>query len=362
MTVAIVGGGPAGAAVAITLARLGQHALVLEAAPAAQAKVGECLPPSSAPVLRQLGLDSALVADGHVQSHGNRSSWGSDDTVDQDFLFGVHGPGWHLSRQAFESLLARAAVENGAEWRYAATVTDVERRANSWDVSVVDGGGGRQVIEADFVVDASGRRSSVGRCLGARRVAYDRLVGAAALLEPRGAGLADTYALVEAVPNGWWYSALVAGGRLAVAYMTDADLPELRRARQADGWWQLLHETRLTRARACGYRLADTPRVLAASSARLTSIVGDGWLAVGDAAAAHDPLSSHGILSALGGGIYAGQAIAALLAGHADAGVAYVSLLQRAYTSYLEAQYDCYLAESRWPESAFWARRRPSAS
>jgi flavin-dependent dehydrogenase len=111
------------------------------------------------------------------------------------------------------------AVENGAEWRYAATVTDVARRTNGWAVSVVDAGVRRQVIDAEFVVDASGRRSTVGRCLGARRVAYDRLVGAAALLEPSGTGLVDTYALVEAMHSGWWYSALLAGRRLAVAYM-----------------------------------------------------------------------------------------------------------------------------------------------
>jgi flavin-dependent dehydrogenase len=350
--------------VAITLAGLGQPALVLEAAPAAQAKTGECLPPTSAAVLHQLGMGSAVDAECHLRSHGNRSSWGSDEPIDQDFLFGLHGPGWHLDRQAFEAHLARVAVERGAEWRYGTQVRHVRRRCPGWELSVLDSAGRPAVLEADFVVDATGRRASVGRRLGARRVGYDRLVGAAALLEPGQAGLTDTYTLVEAVPGGWWYSALLADGRLSVAFMSDADLPELRQARHPPGWWRLLDDTRLTRSRVRdhGYTLQTAPRVLAASSTRLSAILGDRWLAVGDAAAAHDPLASHGIVSALGSGIYAGRAIADMLAGCADASVAYLSLLQNAYASYLEAQQACYLGETRWIDSLFWARRRSSIS
>ena len=55
---------------------------------------------------------------------------------------------------------------------------------------------------------------------------------------------------------------------------------------------------------------AEGLRVVAADSSCLEVVEGDGWCAVGDAAAAYDPLSSQGITTALASGAWAGQAIA----------------------------------------------------
>ena len=60
-----------------------------------------------------------------------------------------------------------------------------------------------------------------------------------------------------------------------------------------------------------------------------------------DAAAAYDPLSSHGIGSAMGSGFYGGQAIADLLAGREEARWAYLDVMQNAYGAYLDLQRRC---------------------
>jgi flavin-dependent dehydrogenase len=210
-----------------------------------------------------------------------------------------------------------------------------------------------EVLQADFVADASGRTAHLARHLGAARVRYDRLVGACALLTSAAPDV-DTYTLVEAVPDGWWYSALLADGRLAVAFMTDGDLLD------RGAWRTLLAQTGATRARVGGhgYALDDRPRVVPAETSRLDTIAGEGWLALGDAAAAYDPLSSHGISSAMGSGFYAGNAIADLLAGHPEALPAYQAVMQNAYGAYLDLHARQYTAEGRWPEAPFWARRR----
>jgi flavin-dependent dehydrogenase len=98
--------------------------------------------------------------------------------------------------------------------------------------------------------------------------------------------------------------------------------------------------------------------VLPAETSRLDAIAGDGWLALGDAAAAYDPLSSHGIGSAMGSGFYGGNAIADLLAGRPEARLAYLDLMQTAYGACLDLQKRHYAAEGRWPEAPFWSRRR----
>lgn len=357
--VAIVGGGPAGAVVGMTLAREGVRAVVFEAAPAPQSKIGECLPPASAPLLNRLGLTAHMLDDPHLRSHGTRSVWGSNRAYERNFLMSVYGAGWHLDRCSFEHMLARVAMESGAQWHYASRVSGVHWVHDRWELTIKKDDQAC-VHAADFLVDATGRRATVARRLGARRVSYDRLVGVAAVLAPaNGRGLRDTFTLVEAVPSGWWYSATLADGRLVMSYMTDHDLPEYQMSRRPDGWWRMLQQTResLARTRECNYRFRGSMCVLPANSARLSVIIGERWLAIGDAAAAFDPLSSHGITTAMASGYYAAQAIVGLLNGHAEAGLAYLTLLDNAYGIYLTERRLCYDAEQRWPTHRFWSRR-----
>lgn len=99
-------------------------------------------------------------------------------------------------------------------------------------------------------------------------------------------------------------------------------------------------------------------RVLPAESSRLDVIAGDGWLALGDAAAAYDPLSSYGIASAMGSGFYGGHAIADILEGREDARFAYLEVMQRACGTCLDLQREHYARERRWPDAPFWRRRQ----
>src|SRR5260370_34381925 len=100
--VIIVGGGPGGATTAMVLAHRGLEAIVLEAQPGPESKVGESLPPNANPLLERLGISDRLRRDGPLASSGNRSVWGSAPPVGRDSLFGTDGSGWHLDRRKFE--------------------------------------------------------------------------------------------------------------------------------------------------------------------------------------------------------------------------------------------------------------------
>ena len=362
----MVGGGPAGAATAIALAQLGHRPLVLEAAAGPSWKVGECLPPSAAPVLDRLGLTRRLP-DAGLPSYGNRSVWGATDAVERDFLFGTHGVGWRLDRARFEQELAATASEAGVDWRWGSRLVGCSRsRSQGWDLRVV-GDDGPTVHRADVVVDASGRAARVARLLGVRRVRYDHLVGALIYARTRDvsevrdpvAGV-DSSTLVEAVSDGWWYSLSLPGDRLVVGFMTDADLLASTGARRPDGLRALLEEAPVTRKRvlAAGVDLSREQVVLRpAHTARLTSVAGPDWLAVGDAAIAFDPLASYGIAAALGEGYHAAESIAARLAGRADALSDHARLVDRTLARYLIMCRDRYACERRWPEAEFWRRR-----
>ncbi len=66
--VAILGGGPAGAAAAIELARHGRRVLVLERTLYEDVRIGETLPPQAAPWLRRLGVFDAFASVPHLSA------------------------------------------------------------------------------------------------------------------------------------------------------------------------------------------------------------------------------------------------------------------------------------------------------
>ena len=294
----------------------------------------------------------------HRPCYANRSSWGGDDVDTHDFLRDPHGHGWHVDRRRFDATLSGAAVRAGCDWRGRTHVTRLERRRDGWRLTL--GAGPAAELSARLLLDATGRASHVGRSQGVRRRVHDRLVALMAFLVPRGEPLTDASTLIEAVPDGWWYSARVPDGRLACAFMTDPDLLRSTGGAASDVWNARLARTTHTRGRvaASGYRLVERPTVVAAGSAMLDPPAASGWIAAGDAAAAHDPLSGHGIGAAMSGGWDAAGAALAVLDGERHALDAYARRIRHGFARYLDARDAYYRLERRWSGSAFWERRQ----
>lgn len=357
--VAIGGGGPAGAAAAIRLARAGVRVVVVDADDRRDDKIGESLAPSARLVLERIGVWEQHRAANHRPCHANRSSWGSDEIETYDFLRDPHGHGWHIDRRRFETMLASEAARAGCLWLPRTRLQRLTRGGDGWRLTIT-APGRRAEITARFMVDATGRSSRIGRSQGARREVHDHLVALVAFLVPEREPVADGTTLIEAVADGWWYTAHLPDGRLACAFMTDPDLLRQSGGRSPAAWAERLARTVHTRARldAFGYRLVAPPAGVAAGSAMLNPIVGPGWIAAGDAAAAYDPLSAHGIAAALATGWDAAAAALAALDGE-PAAEAYEDRVRRSFTHYLETRVPYYEMEERWPGSPFWRRRRP---
>lgn len=354
----IVGGGVAGCAAALSLARDGASVLVADRS-LPRPPLGECLPPEGEPILHTLGAWERFLRDRfHTPVYGSRSAWGSAVPRDLDYLAHPYGVGWRLDRPRFDALLARVAGDAGARFAGGARVVGMRRAPSGgrWILDLVIGDAPVEVW-ADFIIDATGRTCWVARRRGASVVAYDRLVGLIGVMEP-GVGTDDRDSLtyVEAVEGGWWYAALLPDRRLVVALMGDADLLRLAGARSMEGWEGLMRSAALVRGRVDGhgYRLAGSPRPVAADSSLLTPPAGDGWCAVGDAAAAFDPLSSRGIAAALVGGARAATAVSA--GGRHDL-EEYGEWMRQSYARYLSLWLGYHALERRWPGAPFWRRR-----
>jgi flavin-dependent dehydrogenase len=354
--VAIVGGGPAGAVAALTLARAGVTVALLDAG-SRHSLVGETLPPAIRPVLDRLGLRATVEAEGYLASVGSWSAWGGAEPWGHDFMFSRFGHGWHLDRRRFDSLLREAARSAGALFASGASVTaSAPVAGGGFRLHLADG----REIEARIVLDASGRGASFARQRGVKRRALDRMVGLAGHVVRRADAEAEPAAtLVEATAEGWWYSAPLPQDRLVAVFMTDADLVRAAGA-SAESWLERLAAATHTGARALRYGagLAGPPVTVPAASGRLERFGETDWLAIGDAAATQDPLSSEGILVAMESGLEGAAAAAQLLQGDRDALAAAAARRESGWLGYLKQRDHYYGMERRWPDAPFWQRRR----
>ena len=359
----VVGGGPAGCAAALELARRRCSVVVIERSEYAELRIGETLPPMARRILADLGVWDRFVNEAHLPSFGISSVWGRDEVYENDFIFNPYGAGWHVDRTRFDAWLARCAEEVGATvYRGAQLFSWASDAAGGWEIEI-GRGAERLRYQARFVIDASGRAGSFARKQGAQRTVFDHLIGAAAFLSPRAQPpTPDPLTLIEAGKQGWWYSASLPNAQLVAGYFTDADLYAKRNGDSATHWWEQLQQTRYIKARAKDHALSSGPFILAANSSRLDPVVGSKWLAVGDAAMAFDPLSSQGVSAALEFGLRAAKSIQAHLQGGAAALVDYAQAVKESFENYLRARDHYYGREQRWPHSAFWRRRHTNSN
>ncbi len=358
--VVVVGGGPAGAAVALTLCQYSPLSVaVIEQSAYDSPRIGETLSPGAQGLLRYLKVWDAFVADGHLPSFGTSAAWGSSEVQTRDFIFTPFGVGWHLDRQRFDSMLAgRAAAAGAAVWCNTHLVEYHRTPDGLWDITA------RRDAEllnvrARFLVDATGKAASIARRSGARRLKVDRLVGVVGVFQFDEAVPENTFTLIETCETGWWYSAKLPGASMVVAFMSDSDIVRERRLRLPEIWLEALGQTEHSSRRLRGGRLATGLRIAAAHSACLEQAVGQGWAAVGDAAASHDPLSSSGIPRSLDSGIFAARAIYDLLRRDKTSTLQeYDANLRQSFELYYSTRAGYYSMERRWKESTFWRRRQ----
>lgn len=358
----VAGGGPAGAAAALALARGGRRVLLVDDRARAAFRVGESLAPAARPLLRDLGVLDRFLQDGHLPRHGNLSAWGAPGVHASDFIFDPHGHGWQLDRARFDASLRDAAAGAGAEVRDARAASAARDTDGGWRVVLRAADGGREAVCCDGVVDTTGRSAVLARQQGAARLRQDELVAFYARFRPARAGDRDARTLIESTPHGWWYTALVPAGERVAAWLTDASLADRAALLSVEGFAAALRETRHVAAAldAFGYAIAGRPRGADAGSARLDRFAGDGWVVAGDAALSFDPLSSQGILTALYTGLRAGEALHLWLQGKPSALAAYEDRLRDIHQAYARNRITFYGFETRWTNLPFWRSRAPA--
>ncbi|MFO0675358.1 MAG: NAD(P)/FAD-dependent oxidoreductase [Polyangiaceae bacterium] len=321
--VVIAGGGPGGSVTAARLAQFGRRVLVLEKGSHPRFHLGESLLPQSMATLRSLGLGDALDAK-FIRKHGAhfRDDRGRTNRYDFSEAYDTSAPfAYQVPRDEFDELLFRHAGTSGADVREGWS-TDKILYEGSRAVGVLATGpsGAQERIDADFVVDATGRTALTAHA-SKRTLRVPRLDKTALFCQWRGGyrddGVRAGDIQIVVTASGWFWFIPFKDGRTSVGVVQSSEWLKGRKPGETTDalYTRSIAEsgvaTGLLRGAEKLWPVADAT---ADFSFRVRDIVGDGWLCVGDAGGFIDPLFSTGAHLAIRGGFLAAEEIHAALA------------------------------------------------
>lgn len=361
--VIVLGGGPAGLTLAILLARQGFSVIVIERGDYRRKRVGETFGGELAPVLQQLKLWNDFQRVPSMPFCGVSSIWDDEAKLERASIFNPFGDGWHVNRSAFDAQLADNAQRNGVDIRLNMGAIKLFRLQRGWSVTTATGA----TLSARFLVDASGRgaRASVTSIPENQWLQMDRMIAMSGIFKLP-AGGTELILELEAVAEGWWYSAPQPNNKLIVTLITDADLlssPANTASLSAVFQHHLAHAEHTLRR--CNTAILESPPwIVRADSGVLRARCADNWFAIGDAAMGCDPLAGDGVIRAIRSAIEAATLIETQLKAQSSESAYFISVgqenaLRQRFLDYLELRANYYLKNLRFPNSLFWIRRQP---
>lgn len=334
----VLGAGPAGAAAAIGLRRLGYSVAVISewrrfaAVEGVSQRVLEGL--------RHAGLVHAMAS--AAPPAPRRVHWNGDaHGVNQECL---------VDRPVFDAALREDLRRAGVEL-IEARVRSVESSAAGHRLYLEPGG----VQHADFLVEARGRQAplAAGRLRGPETVSllnfWRQAPGVAA-------------SAVESLSDGWAWMARLADGRCYWQITLDVASAGLPPREQLPAYCAERRRHSALVAEIFGAAALQPAEVHARSSTAILfhDCGGANWLRVGDAAMAVDPLSGNGIFQSLSSALQAPAVINTLLRHPERAELAlgfHQRRVEHLFLRFARTGRDFYALEQRWAAHPFWHKR-----
>jgi geranylgeranyl reductase family protein len=299
--VLVVGGGPAGAAAGIVLARAGVDVCVIDRARFPRDKIcGDAVSDGGVRLLEELGARAAVDAASHALVREGAAVFPDGTRIARQYP----SPCYIVPRLTLDDCLRRALEESGArlvQGRRVAAIAQTDGRVDGvtgpgleWSAPLVIAADGHGSVG----LPALGVESPKGRLLGVAKTAYLRGVE-----YPDGDEVSDHY-FDEELPYGygWIFPAVDGVSNVGVYLRADAYQSTGRQLGDLLSEFLVRKRARLGRAEMVGKTRA-WPLPIAP---RPGPVTGPGLILTGDAGGFIDPLSGEGIWQALRTGMLAG--------------------------------------------------------
>ena len=358
--VVIIGGGPAGSAAAIRLQQLSNMSvLLIERHESSTHRVGESIPPETSDLLKILGLWDQFQNQHHDPCLGSCSAWGSETLGYNDFLYNPMGHGWHLNREKFNQMLLESVKNSMVSLRVNTQFIHSKKTASGHLLTLKSSQQSVQV-HANWVIDATGIKSSFAHKAGHQAIHQDYQVCLTGFFDQADGPELNQLTLLEATAYGWWYAAKLPNKQTVVALACDRDFMHQFKLRKEANWLKLLlaHSEYIAPQIIQQQWRNESLTINRTPSCIQSQIVGDQWLATGDAACSYDPISAQGVYKALSQGIKAAESINQFQLGQSDALHRYSQNIKQQYAIYLEQRNHLYQQEMRWADRPFWRHRQ----
>ncbi len=314
--VVVIGGGPGGSTTASFLARGGLRVALFEREVFPRFHVGESLMPAAMWVLEQMGAREKVEQAGFQIKYG--AAFIDEEASEETTFFFQIGQAWpsytyQVRRDEFDTLLLNHARSCGVTVYQPATVDTAAFDATGVTVTA-SADVGRFNVRASLLVDGSGRDGFLATQRGQRQ-RIPNLGKVALFAHFRGAdrlpGKAEGNIRIYVFPEGWFWWIPLAHDLTSVGVVMHA-----RTVRDWVGTPDDLYAKMIGRCSGVAAGLARAEQVTdvhrQANFSYLNSpVVGDRFLAVGDAVMFVDPIFSGGVFIAMRTGQLAAAAILA---------------------------------------------------
>jgi flavin-dependent dehydrogenase len=286
--ICVIGAGPAGSIFATRMAQLGHRVRLIERQRFPRTHLGESLSPGVMPMLRAADMHETIEAARFPRVTGVQVKWEGEARL-RDNSGEV---GLLVDRGEFDRRLVERAGEFGVRILQPARVLEQAYDGAKWRL-IVDADGVAIPITADFIADASGRRSAARRHViktGASTLAvYGYWRGTTLPSMPR----------IEAGEDGWYWGVPLPDGTYNTLLFVDP--PWFRSApgiTMSERFLRLLGRSALLQD--CRDAELVTPvQAIDATSYLSEDCIGPNRIGLGDAALAIDPISSSGVQKAI---------------------------------------------------------------
>lgn len=304
----VVGGGPGGSTVSTHLVQAGWKVLLLEKENFPRFRIGESLLPYSMPIFRKTGFAKELDSGKYIRKYGAQFV---DYRFHKEIYFRFDGDvtdasepfAYEVEREEFDADLLDYAKRQGVEVRQPETVTDIHFEPEQVRVQTNQG-----EYTAMYVADATGRMSFLGNKLKVRKQNADlNNIGIFAHFEgvKRREGREAGDIIIGILPDqSWSWTIPFQNGKTSVGIVTNAK--NVDKSMSLDNYVeQRLQVSEVFRDRMANAKRVSEVRAYSNYSHTCETIVGERWIAIGDAGIFLDPIFSSGVHLSMSGATFA---------------------------------------------------------